>query len=239
MILPPTPCGLRISLATVFLHLKMPILKSLEIVLTMFLGRPLFLTMLPTCLSGGLSAPWGLWFDAGTSALFVADYGNQRVLVFDNAGSLQNDASANSVIGQTDLSTCTGAMDANTMIIPYGIYYDTSLNLMVADFAHNRVLRYQCPTTTKTPSASKKAGSSPSQTGTGTKNPVLLSGVVAPSASHTKVGGASKSSTNGGIIARLACQAICNGTFQVCKRSGIPTRLCRVQKKSCVHDCPA
>jgi len=207
------------------------------------LGQASILTMLPTCLSAGLSAPWGLWFDAGTSALFVADYANQRVLVFDNAGSLQTAASANSVIGQPDLTTCTGGNDPNTMILPYGIYYDTTLNLMVADFVHNRVLRYQCPTS---PSSSKAAGTSPSQTGTGTKNPIL-SGVeltqsntkAGATPSHTKAGAISNSPTNGGVLARLACQALCNGEFQVCKRTGVPTRLCRLQKKGCVHDCPA
>ncbi len=69
--------------------------------------------------AGGLAHPVGLAYDSARDLLFVADYNNNRVLLFD-AASVFTGMAASSVLGQTDFGTgATGRLTG-----PIGLAYD-------------------------------------------------------------------------------------------------------------------
>ncbi|MBI2103846.1 NHL repeat-containing protein [Candidatus Woesebacteria bacterium] len=73
--------------------------------------------------------------------LFVADTGNNRVLIF-NSIPTSNDASADVVVGQPDFTTTSSGTGANkTVGRPRGVYSDGN-KLFIADTTGNRVLVY-------------------------------------------------------------------------------------------------
>jgi hypothetical protein len=96
--------------------------------------------------NGGISAdslyePWGPALD-GNGNLYVADYGNSRVLYYP-AGS----TTATRVYGQGgDFTTNTannGGISANSLDEPFTEVLDTSGNLYIFDAVNNRVLEYK------------------------------------------------------------------------------------------------
>jgi sugar lactone lactonase YvrE len=103
--------------------------------------------------SGGLSAsslivPLGVAVDAHGN-LYVADYGNRRVLEYD--APLSTHASATRVIGQPDFTHNdfnNGGLSARSLKGPYGVALDAHGNLYVADGLNNRVLEYDAPLST-------------------------------------------------------------------------------------------
>ncbi len=73
--------------------------------------------------------------------LFVADAGNNRVLIYDNAASLTNGGAATSAIGQTDLNGAAAGLGVDRLDAPDGLAYDAaSQRLYVADSGNDRVL---------------------------------------------------------------------------------------------------
>lgn len=78
--------------------------------------------------------------------LWVADQDNHRVLRFENASAKANGGSAESVLGQANLTSGAanrgGAAAANTLSTPYGLAVDGVESLWVADRFNNRVLRH-------------------------------------------------------------------------------------------------
>ena len=78
------------------------------------------------------------------SRLFVADWGNHRVLVFDKIPETNN-ASASMVIGQPDMTSNSanqgGAVGSNTLNNPSSAILSGG-NLFIADYGNNRVLMY-------------------------------------------------------------------------------------------------
>jgi DNA-binding beta-propeller fold protein YncE len=75
--------------------------------------------------------------------LYVADSGNNRVLVYD--APLASDTSADRVFGQPNLSSGAsnnGGVTAASLYNPIGVAVDARGNLYVADFLNNRVLEY-------------------------------------------------------------------------------------------------
>ncbi len=99
-----------------------------------------------------LNTPQGLATD-GTK-LFVADYLNRRVLIY-NTVPTSNNASADVVIGQPDMQTVNVAVSQTSTKVPINIAYDSSSGkLIIADSSvtANRVLIYnQVPTTNSAP----------------------------------------------------------------------------------------
>jgi hypothetical protein len=96
-----------------------------------------------TCSAMSLGQPAGAFYD-GTH-LFIADSGNNRVLIF-NSLPTSDHATADVVVGQqnfTGRSVNQGlaAPTAQTLDSPMGVYSDGT-NLYVADTANNRVLIY-------------------------------------------------------------------------------------------------
>jgi uncharacterized protein (TIGR03437 family) len=94
--------------------------------------------------SQSLKGPQGVWLQNGK--LFVADTGNNRVLIY-NTIPTSNHATADIVLGQTDMTSfveidLTKAQlepQANTLLTPVSVTSD-GIRLYVADLGHNRVL---------------------------------------------------------------------------------------------------
>jgi hypothetical protein len=87
-----------------------------------------------------LKAPYGVWSD-GTK-MVIADYQNHRVLIYNHI-PIQNNASADFVIGQVDMthnsSNQGGSIDANTISGPIGVYSNGE-KLFVSEILNNRIL---------------------------------------------------------------------------------------------------
>jgi len=108
------------------------------------LGQPDLVTV--TANTGGISAatmntPIRLFVD-GAGRLWVADYGNRRVLRFDSASVKATGASANGVLGQPDFVTNTAGTTAAKMNRTTGVFVDAGGRLWVGERDNNRVLRF-------------------------------------------------------------------------------------------------
>jgi hypothetical protein len=116
------------------------------------LGQPTFNTS--DADNGGISArsldrPYALGTDARDN-LWVADYGNNRVLEYDDPGTL--DATADRIFGQpnfmSDTLNYTGRIDAAGLNGPGGVCIDANGNVYVTDVYNNRILMYTAPIAT-------------------------------------------------------------------------------------------
>src|SRR5712691_1481182 len=98
-----------------------------------------------------LNAPQGLAFDTSSSPpiLYVADFGNNRVLAWRNPAGLSNGALADKVIGQRDMFSTfaqgPGGSLSTGLFRPTALVVDPSGNLYVLDAGNNRILRYPAP----------------------------------------------------------------------------------------------
>jgi sugar lactone lactonase YvrE len=94
-----------------------------------------------------LCGPTGVSAD-GAGNLFVADYGNHRVLEYNTP--LSTDTSADKVFGQSNsfsTADCNkdGAVSAKTLCNPLFPNLDIAGNLFVTDYGNCRVLKYNTP----------------------------------------------------------------------------------------------
>jgi uncharacterized protein (TIGR03437 family) len=82
-------------------------------------------------------------------ALYVSDFGNNRVLGWRNATTFANGAPADIVIGQLDFVSTSplgpGSSRATGVAFPGAMAVDSQGNLYVADLANNRILRFPKP----------------------------------------------------------------------------------------------
>lgn len=94
--------------------------------------------------SAGFNRPVGIAADPATGKVFVADYGNHRVLRFPDPFSgapLEPDA----VFGQPDFESRTAnpaGVGRSSMSNPLAVVFDAAGNLWVSDAGNHRVLRY-------------------------------------------------------------------------------------------------
>ena len=89
---------------------------------------------------GSLNSPEDVIYNSSNNYLFVADGGNNRVMIFDVA-SITDGENAINVLGQADFITRTSDTLQNKMRDPYGLIYNSADNrLFVADVSNNRVL---------------------------------------------------------------------------------------------------
>jgi len=79
----------------------------------------------------------------GAGNLWVADVSNNRVLRFDDAAALGNQAAASGVLGQPDFTTGDYGSTAQGMGIPYGLLIDPAGTLFVSDNNNSRVLIFK------------------------------------------------------------------------------------------------
>ncbi|HSG06671.1 MAG TPA: hypothetical protein VLB09_09785, partial [Nitrospiria bacterium] len=119
----------------------------------MVIGQPDFYNGLRNWNGGLVAGPSTLQFPRGIAVdtggnLYVADSGNNRVLIYDNP--FLNDTAADQVIGQggnfTTIGGCEPGVTSNqTLCEPKGLALDASNNLFVADTTNHRVLFYTNP----------------------------------------------------------------------------------------------
>ena len=121
------------------------------------LGQKDFTTVkVPTVDAQSFRAPQGVWIQG--TRLFVADTGNNRVMVWNNIPT-SNNVAADYVLGvpnfttapQPDLTKNTVPAAANNMASPVSVTSDGT-RLFVTDLGNNRVLIWNTiPTTTQSP----------------------------------------------------------------------------------------
>ena len=105
------------------------------------LGRSSFTTDGPATASR-LLQPHDIAVDPTGGAVFVADTSNHRVLRFASQAALANNAPAEAVFGQPDLTSHVQAVTAAGMDRPSGLAVDSAGRLWVADTYNQRVLRF-------------------------------------------------------------------------------------------------
>ena len=101
-----------------------------------------------------MSGPYVVYSDG--VKLYVADENNNRVLIF-NTIPASNNASANVVVGQANMTSQTSGVTAYNMNFPTGVYSD-GVKLYVADYTNNRVLIFNTVPTTNNASANVVVG---------------------------------------------------------------------------------
>ncbi len=112
------------------------------------IGEPDFVTKTCGISASTLRLAAALTFD-GDGDLWVAEYGSSRIVEF--VPPFSNGMSASLVIGQTSLTSTAGceqglgAPTASTLCYLWGITFDASGNLWVADSYNHRVLEYMQP----------------------------------------------------------------------------------------------
>ncbi len=106
------------------------------------LGQAVYYTNAVATTQAGMSAPTGLAFDATRNLLFVSDFTNNRILVFDTA-SITDGESAVNVLGQVVFTVATAGITQTGLSGPRQIAFDSVTNqLFVADTTNNRVVTY-------------------------------------------------------------------------------------------------
>jgi uncharacterized protein (TIGR03437 family) len=94
----------------------------------------------------GLSQPLGLAVDPTTGNLFVADYGDNRVVRFSNPFANPTVIQPDAVYGQSNFSATTAGISATALSGPRAVACDAAGNLWVADTGNNRILRFSAAT---------------------------------------------------------------------------------------------
>lgn len=90
----------------------------------------------------GFKAPLGLAVDPQTGNLYVADFGNNRVLRFLAPFSNPTRVEPDAVYGQPDFVTVAPGVTRGLMNGPRSVAVDSGGNLWVSDSGNNRVLRF-------------------------------------------------------------------------------------------------
>jgi sugar lactone lactonase YvrE len=110
---------------------------------SLIIGQKSFSSTTPATSRNGLYSPGEVLFDSKGN-LWVEDYGNSRILEFKPPFSTGMNAFL--VIGQPDFTTVTTTSEtANELLLPGLFVFDSSGNLWVNDFGHNRVLEFEPP----------------------------------------------------------------------------------------------
>lgn len=105
------------------------------------LGQATFLSVAASTTAQGLSSPSATAMDS-EGRLYVADFDNCRVVLYDDAANQLNGAAASGVIGQTDFVSNTPGRTHRRIGPPAGLAFDASGALWVSDHTNNRLLRF-------------------------------------------------------------------------------------------------
>lgn len=120
------------------------------------LGQANFTDVAPATSQTGLNNPKGLVYNSASSTLFVADSGNNRILMYDMSGLLVTSTPASAVIGQADFDSAVADVTQVNLNVPLGMTYKSASNtLFVADSQNLRVLMFNLNNllTTSTPAS--------------------------------------------------------------------------------------
>ncbi len=94
----------------------------------------------------GLNGPLGMVYDSGANRLFVSDFTNNRVLVYDVA-AITNGENAVNVLGQANFTSGFAATSPTRLTQPHAVAFDPSgRRLLVADYSNSRVVTYDVET---------------------------------------------------------------------------------------------
>lgn len=104
------------------------------------LGQSAFITSSTAAGFNGMNEPYDVEFNYVSNTLYVADSGNNRVLVYDVA-AITNGENAIYVLGQADENSTGSATTQTGLSYPMGLSYATSTNLLfVSDANNNRIM---------------------------------------------------------------------------------------------------
>jgi sugar lactone lactonase YvrE len=110
---------------------------------------------------------FALALDAAHQRLFVGDYDQNRVLVFDLSSGITNDMPAAYVLGQPDFVTSTARLDQSSIASPYGLTIDPiNQRLFAFDLSNNRVVVFDISATSNNEAAVAVIGQPDFTTGT-------------------------------------------------------------------------
>ncbi len=120
------------------------------------LGQTSFTSSAYATSQAGLGEPRGVAVDA-SGRLFVADEGNTRIMVYDNAAAKVNGANADYVIGQTSFTSgdAPNPPTATSLAYALSLFIDYAANqIWIPDLGNHRVLRLNgFPVTVTAPAA--------------------------------------------------------------------------------------
>ncbi len=123
-------------------------IKSLGANADGLLGQVVYSTKRAACSSNGMDYPLGVGGDP-SGRLWVSDYSNNRVLLFDHAAALPDGSAAQRVLGQPNFTSCSfnsGGRSASSLSAPWGLFFDRQTSVLwAADAFNNRVLIYGDP----------------------------------------------------------------------------------------------
>jgi len=92
----------------------------------------------------GISIPCGVAIDPNSDAIYIVDYGNHRVLRFDNRNTLNPSSVPTMAFGQSSLAGIStndgGSVSATGFHYPYAACVDGSGTLYVSDNFNHRVI---------------------------------------------------------------------------------------------------
>ncbi|MFY8001703.1 MAG: NHL repeat-containing protein, partial [Candidatus Kapaibacteriota bacterium] len=110
------------------------------------IGQPNFTSNAAGVSQNTLSTPHGIIITPGFFNMWIADYGNHRVVRIPNADITVTQPNFDRCIGQTAWTNNTSGNGANQLNNPIGVYTDAAATwLFIADIANNRVLRFATP----------------------------------------------------------------------------------------------
>lgn len=106
------------------------------------LGQANFTSSTTATTQSGMNIAGYSFYDSVNDRLFVSDYNNNRVLVYDTT-SISNGENATYVLGQADFTSAVAATTQSGMNSPKGIAWDSNNSrLFVSDSGNSRVLVY-------------------------------------------------------------------------------------------------
>ena len=105
------------------------------------LGQPDFTHIAPATTATGLNDPTGVAVDPSGN-VWVADYGNNRVVEYARGTGFTNGQAAAVVLGERDFTHYGGGRNATSMTRPTGVGTDSSGNVWVTDGGNNRILEF-------------------------------------------------------------------------------------------------
>jgi len=128
---------------------------------TYVLGQPNFDSCAPVYSQSGLNVPSGLALDVADQLLYVADYGNARVLVF-NVSSISNGMNASYILGQASFTGNGGwSCSQSSFGLPFDVAFDATNNrLFVSSTFCNTVYVFNTSSLSNDMNAAKILGSS-------------------------------------------------------------------------------